>query len=696
MTSFDMARLMRPRSIAIVGISPEPTSPGFTLLRNLEHFGYGGAIHLVSRSRNEVKGRPCVPEIDALPHGIDCAVLMLPRAATEEAVSALARRRAGAAVVFAAGFGEASGEWEAAQQRFAAVARDAGMALAGPNCLGLTNYVDGISLTFSPGQVKDQPGRAQIAVVAQSGGLASILRIAFAARGLGVTYTVSTGNEAVVTLEDYIDFILDDAETRIIVAFAEEIRDPRRFLALTRRARGAGKPIVLFHTGKSAAARDSARSHTGALAGDYATISCLVRHHGAVEVQSLEELIDVTELLVRFPAPPARGLACITDSGAFKGIALDLADALGLEMPPPVPECAARIAKELPDFVGPSNPLDITAQAIIQPDLYARTMTPLMEDPAYDALMLAIIVRGNTEAALEKARAVWRPAAAIGKPTVFALLGDEAEVPTALPDEVRAAGIPFFRSPERAMRALACVARYGREGARATVDVAALDAPPLPHGGIIPEHASKAYLAALGVPVPKGGLVRDLGAAETLAAELGFPVAMKLQTAALPHKSDVGGIVLGVGERGVAAAWRRLETLARDLKLRPDGVLVEAMAPKGIEAIVGARRDRRWGPVLAVGLGGIWTEIFADVRVLPPDLAAGDIADELLRLKGARLFAGVRGAPPADRMAVARIATLMGALMRARPEIREIDLNPVNVTAEGALALDALIVANGD
>jgi len=696
MTGFDMARLMRPRSIAIVGISPEPSSPGFTLLGNLEKFGYPGTIHLVSRSRSEVKGRACVSEIDALPQGIDCAVLMLPRAATEGAISALARRKAGAAVVFAAGFGESGGEWAAAQQRFAAVAREAGLALAGPNCLGLTNYVDGIPLTFSPGQVKEQTAPPRVAVVAQSGGLASILKIALAARGLAVTYTVSTGNEAVVTLEDYIDFVLKDPQTRVIAAFAEEIREPQRFLGLARRARDTGKPIVLFHTGRSAAARESARSHTGALAGDYATISSLVRHHGVAEAHSLEELIDVTELLLRFPTPPVKGLACITDSGAFKGMALDLADALGLDMPPPAPAIAARIAKELPDFVGPSNPLDITAQAIIQPDLYARTLTPLMDDPAFDSLMLAIIVRGDTQAALEKARSAWRPAAATGKQTIFALLGDEAEVPAQLPDELRAAGIPFFRSPERAMRALACVRRYGREGARAPPDAATLDAPPLPRAGVIPEHASKAYLAALGVPVPKGGLARDLAAAEALAVSVGFPVAIKLQAAALPHKSDVGGIVLGVGERGVAAAWHQLEKLARDLNVEPDGVLVEAMAPKGVEAIVGARRDRRWGPVLAVGLGGIWAEVFADVRVLPPDLPASDIAGELLRLKGAKLFAGARGAPAADRMALAQIATLVGSLMRARPEIREIDLNPVSVTAEGALALDALIVADGE
>jgi acetate---CoA ligase (ADP-forming) len=694
MASLDIARLFRPRAIAIAGISPEPSSPGFALLGNLERFNYRGDIHLVSRSRSEVAGRACVPSIDELPDGVDLAMLMLPRAAIEEAVSACVRKKIGATMIFAAGFGEMGGEWGAAQDRFAAVARDGGLALSGPNCLGLINYVDNMPLTFSPQPDDFQPGKPAIAVVTASGGLATILRNAFWARGIGVTFAVSTGNEAVLTLEDYIEYCLADPATRVVTSFAEEIRAPQHFLSLAARARDMAKPIVLLHPGRSAAARASAQSHTGALAGDHATILTLAAHAGAVMVASMEELIDVSELLVRFPKPPTRGLAVLTDSGAFKGMALDLCDELGLDMPPLAPDTAEKLRRELPEFVGPSNPCDITAQGILHLDLYARTIGPLLDDPAYGSLLLGVIVTGSNEVGLKKGRAALGPVIGSAKPVIFGLLGDEAPVPQELIDEAHVAGVPFFRSPERALRALARVTAHGRDAARVRPAPPVIDAPPLPGHGTIAEHAAKTYLAGLGIPVPRFSLARDLAEAQAAAAAIGFPVALKLQAASLAHKSDIGGVALGITARGLPASWKRLDTIARRRKITLDGILVEQMAPQGIEAIVGARRDRRWGPVVLVGLGGIWTEALGDVRLLPADLDEAAIGAEIGKLKGAKLLAGLRGAPPADTAALARIAARIGALMRARPEIAEIDLNPVTVLHEGAMALDALIVAD--
>jgi acetate---CoA ligase (ADP-forming) len=697
-TRIDIARLIRPRSIAIVGISPEPGSPGFGVLGNLERCGYRGAIHLVSRGRSEVAGRKCVASIDELPDGVDLAMLMLPRAAIEESVALCARRGVGAAIVFAAGFGEMGGEWAAAQERFATVARAAGVALSGPNCLGLVNYVDGIPLTFSPQPSLAQPGQPAIAVATASGGLATILRNAFWGRGLGVTFSISTGNEAVLTLEDYLDFALGDPQTRVVAAFAEQIRRPGRFLAAAARARKVNKPLVLLHPGRSAAARQSAQSHTGALVGDHALIATLASHAGAVMVESLEEMIDVCELLARFPEPPTAGLAVLTDSGAFKGMTLDQCDALGLDLPPLSPDTEAALRKELPEFVAPSNPLDITAQGILHLDLYQRTIAPLLADPAYGSLLLAVIVTGANDFALTKGRAALRPVTGARKPVVFGLLGDDAPVPEGFVAEVRGAGIPFFRSAERGLRAIARVTHYARARAAASSRAPApsVAAPPLPSRGVLTEHESKTYLATLDMPMPPFRLARDLAAAREAAEAMGFPVALKLQARGLAHKSDIGGVILGVTARGLGAAWKRLETLARRRKLALDGILVEKMAAAGLEAFIGARRDPEWGPALVVGLGGIWTEALADVRLLPADLDAVAILAELKKLKGARLFDGLRGAPARDAAALAEIAARIGALMRARPDVREIDLNPVAVFAagDGALILDALIVAD--
>ena len=693
----DITRLMRPRSIAIVGISLQRGSGGGGALENLERYGYGGEIHLVSRSCKEIKGRTCVASIDDLPQGVDAVLLMTPRTAIERAVSACARRGVGAVIIFAAGFAEAGGEWKAAQERIAATARDAGIALCGPNCLGIMNYVDGVPLTFSPQQPTRPPTGPSLSIVAQSGGLSSILRTALLARDVPVAFAVSTGNEAVLGLEDYLEFLLEDAMTRVMTVFAEQIRQPQRFLKLAARAKEAGKAIVLLHPGRSAAARAAAQSHTGALAGDHAVMRARLARAGVIVVEGLDELIDVSELMARFANVPAAGPAVLTDSGAFKGMTLDLAEAVGLELPPLSPATADALKGELPDFVEPGNPLDLTAQGILDLDLYARTLKPLFADAAFGSVFVAPIVSANSAFAAAKIAAILKAVGGAGKPVILGLLGDEVALPPGAAEKVRAAGIPLFRSPERGLRALARVTAHARAAARRRIEPPATAAPALPGTGVLPEHVAKSYLARLGIPVPNGALARDLAAAQATAAEIGYPIALKLQAAALPHKSDAGGVVLDVGDaEALATAWRRMHqsVLQHHPGMTIDGVLVEAMAKGGLEMIVGARRDRDWGPVVVIGLGGIWAEALQDILVLPPDLDPSELSVELKRLKAAPLLDGSRGAPARDVAALIDIVGRIGSLVRARPEIAEIEINPLVVFERGAgvLALDALMV----
>jgi acetate---CoA ligase (ADP-forming) len=693
----DIRRLMRPRSIAIVGVSPQRGSGGGTVLENLERYGYGGEIHLVSRSSGEIKGRTCVASIDDLPQGVDAVLLMTPRAAIEPAVSACARRSAGAVIIFAAGFAEAGGEWKAAQERIAATAREAGMAICGPNCLGIMNYVDGVPLTFSPQQPSRPPTGPSVSIVAQSGGLSSILRTGLLARDIPVAFAVSTGNEAVLGLEDYVEFLLEDAMTRVVTVFAEQIRQPQRFLKLAARAREAGKAIVLLHPGRSAAARAAAQSHTGALAGDHAIMRALTAREGVITVDGLDELIDVSELMARFPSVPAAGPAVLTDSGAFKGMTLDLAEAVRLELPPLSPATADALKGELPDFMEPGNPVDLTAQGILDLDLYARTMKPLFADAAFGSVFVAPIVSANSAFAAAKIAAILKAVVGASKPAILGLLGDEVALPSGAVEKVRAAGIPLFRSPERGLRALARVTAHARAAVRRRTPPPAMAAPTLPGAGVLPEHVAKSYLAGLGIAVPNGALARDLAAAQATAAQIGYPVALKLQAAALPHKSDAGGVMLDVADAvALATAWRRMHesVLRRHPGIAIDGVLVEAMAKGGLEMIVGARRDRDWGPVVVTGLGGIWAEALQDILVLPPDLGPSELGAELKTLKAAPLIEGTRGAPARDVPALIDVIGRIGSLVRARPEIAEIEINPLVVLERGVgvLALDALIV----
>jgi acyl-CoA synthetase (NDP forming) len=568
----------------------------------------------------------------------------------------------------------------------------------GPNCLGYVNYVDNVPLTLGGAAPSPLSGRRGLAIISQSGAMASVMRAALQARDIAISYSISTGNEALNGIEDFLEYLIADEATRVIAMLAEQIRNPKRFLPLARKAREAGKPVVLLHPGRGSAARASARTHTGALSGDYDVMRALVTNAGVIVVESLEELIDVSELTLRWPTLPSGGTAIITESGAFKGLALDAAEELGLTLPEPSSTTKFVLGALAPDLILPTNPLDLTAQALVDPDLYRKTMKPLLDDPQYGSMVLAIIL-SSPELSRRKMQPIMETLAQLQplKPTIFAMLGEEAEVPREIIANLRNMDVPFFRSPERALRALARVVEFTARPQPAPAATAGATPSVRLSSGTIPEHASKRLLADFGIAVPEGELVTDLQGARAAAARIGYPVALKAQAAALAHKSDAGGVILALSDDdALARGWQRLH--ANLSRTRPglalDGVLIEAMARPGVEIILGARGDPDWGPVLVVGLGGIWAEALHDVRTLPPDLAPEDIAKELLKLKGAVLLRGYRGAPALDMDAVADMAAQLGAFVVAHPEIAEVDLNPVVVHArgKGAIALDALIV----
>jgi acetate---CoA ligase (ADP-forming) len=690
-------RMLRPRSIAIVGASPTPGSLGASLLANLERFAFGGDIHLVSATRAEINGRPCVNSTSALPAGVDCAALAIPRAGILDAVSGCAGRGVGGVIIYAAGFAEAGPDGAELQAELARIARDHGMAIAGPNCLGHINYIDGIPLTFSACVPVPAAGRRSIGIVSQSGAMATVLRAALHAHDVPISFSISTGNEALNGIEDFLEHQIDDASTHVVLMMVEQFRHPQRFLALARRAHDAGKPIVLLHPGRSAAARMSAKTHTGAMSGDYDVMRTLVSHAGVALVDTLEELIDLGELMIRWPSLPRGGAAVISDSGAFKAMALDFCETSDLDLPEPSEATKAVLGVIAPDLILPTNPLDVTAQSLVDPDLYRRAMKPFLDDPRYGSLVLAVVLSSPTHAERKMAPII----AALTefgppKPVVFAMLGEDCEVAPDIITKLRNLGVPFFRSPERALRALARLAGLRLQQQPSARLAAGRSVTRLP-AGVIPEYVAKGLLAEAGIPVPRAEVVTDVREARRAAACIGYPVVLKAQSAALAHKSDAGGVVLGIANAAaLAEAWRKLH--AEIAKARPDlrldGVLVEAMARPGVELIVGVRGDPAWGPVVVIGLGGIWAEILRDVRVLPADLEPAAIAGELRKLKAAALLTGFRGAPALDLGAVADIASRLGRYATAHPEIAEIDVNPLVVypKQEGAIAVDALIV----
>jgi acetate---CoA ligase (ADP-forming) len=687
-----VARFLRPRSVAIVGISQRAGSAGQVILQSLKLNGFKGDIHLVGRNPGPIDGRPVLKSADDLPEGVDLAVFTLPAAGVREAIEACARRMVGSAMVFAAGFAEVGDS--AMQDAVTDTARAAGLAVVGPNCLGVTNNVDGMTLHMLFAREALRGVEDGVAFVGQSGGLLGHFQRATDGRGIPLSYVISTGNEAGLETTDFLEFLAEDRSTRVIALYCEQIRRPGKFLAACRRARAAGKPVVVMQAGRSAKARKAAQSHTGALIGDFATMQTQVEAAGAITISTMDEMMDLVEILQRYPTPPAKGPGIITASGAYVGLTNDFAEEVGLEVPELEPATLKAVSAVLPAYGNYGNPLDVTAG--FSPESLPVVVKAVLNDPNIGMLFVSFPISYAAVAKAFNAGMADSP-----KPKVMVALGDTSPLP---PDIMQAASespAVFSRSSDRMLRAIAHYTRYGRllARSRATEPPEAIKGLPRLGKGPQPEWLGKQALKAAGVRVPDGELARTVDEAIAVASRVGYPVVLKAQTAALTHKTEAGGVKLNIAdEAALRSAWNvMIDSVKRSApNVTLDGVLVETMSPKGVELMVGAKRDPGWGTVLLLGLGGIWVEALGDVRLLPGDADEAQVADALGKLRSAKLLAGVRGAPPADIEAVARVVTTIGRLMQTVPELVEVDVNPLMAHAkgQGATALDALMVCD--
>jgi acetate---CoA ligase (ADP-forming) len=737
-----VARILSPKSIVIVGASSDPRSFGGFVLGNLERFGFSGDIHLISRSSAEINGRPCLKDIAELPPGVDLAVLAIPENGILEAVLALGTRGVGAAVIFASGYGEAGEEGQTKQRALAEAAQRANILLIGPNCMGFTNVAGQVPVTFEPIQAIVSGELPGVSILAQSGFMAANLRDGMLGRGLPLSLIFSTGNEVSICIEDVLAHVIGDANTRVIAMYVEQVRRPQVFLRLAAEARAKGKPIVMLMPGRSERARAAAQSHTGALAGDHAIACAWLKREGVVLVNTLDELFDVTAILQCHPKPCTGGTAFVTGSGAMKNIAIDFADSIALALPQLTEPTRLRLKEMLPSFAVAENPLDYTTIGVRQPGLIGEILQVMSADPLMGSLLLCIPA-GPSMAQRDKADHILPAIAKIEKPVVLVITGDSGPMETFFIDAIRKCGVPFFRSADRALRALQCLNQFGEAVARAgrieaarkstlrpavppwltddryTLSAETPQASPKQRGDqqgeknreqkseqktsplpiTLPEYAGKAWLAKLGIAIPEGALANSQDQALELVRRMGYPVVLKAQSAALPHKSEVGGVLLGIADdAALVTAWGKLHANIQHHRpgLSLDGVLIEAMGAKGLELVIGTNRDADWGPVILVGLGGIWIEVLKDVRIMAADLTQEDIADELRKLKAAAILEGVRGAQGVDIDAIARLASELGAQMLLQPEILEIDINPLLAYPRGSqnsvMALDALVV----
>ena len=459
-TNEQIDRLLRPKSVAVVGASDRKGALGATLLNNLVQYEFAGDIYPVNPKRDELLGLKVYHSVDELPEGIDCAVLAIPRPFVIDTVRSLAERNCGAVVIYSAGFSEAGEEGMRDQEELARIAQKHGMVIEGPNCLGCTNYVERVPLTFVETNMQTPPkGTRAVGIASQSGALAAVLATALHPRGLYVSTSVSTGNEAASGVEDYVEWLIDDEDTHVIAMYVESLRRPKAFIAAARRAREAGKPIVMLHPGKSNKAQESAATHTGAMAGDYQLMKAKLAREGVIFADTLEELGDITEIALRCPALPGANMAVLGESGALRGLAFDLAEDIGLDLVHLDDDNSPALRAILPDFVPVSNPTDITALGLSEPEIYTKVLTALLDDDRIGSVVASIIQSDPITSGIKFPHIIKvLEDGTFSKPLVFAGVDEGATVPEEYIEGLRKVGIPWFPSTERAYRAIARLA----------------------------------------------------------------------------------------------------------------------------------------------------------------------------------------------------------------------------------------------
>lgn len=697
-----LARLFAPRSIAVVGASANPAAFGSVTLANLGGpQRFDGALYPVNAKYAALGERPCFPSLAALPEVPDCVFVAVPREATDAVVEECARLGVGGVVLFASGFAEtALPERVRQQQRLVDIARAADMRLLGPNCVGFMNYGRGLIGTFGSASFGGRPQRGAIGLVSQSGAVGAALAQA-QEHGLALSHLLTSGNACDVDAADQVAYLAADAACTAIACLFEGIADPARFVEAAERCRTAGKPLVVHKLGSSVRGAQAAVSHTGSVAGSQAAYRAAFERAGVVMVDEIEALLDTTSFLAKAPPPQARGVAVAAVSGGACILLADQAEAAGVDLPPPSPATLQVLDRLIPEYGSPGNPCDMTAQVISTPQALHDCLEALMADPAYGALVVP-----HTFAyapATARIATMGRAAAAHGKVACAVWLTQHLEGPGAAETEQNP-NVAMFRSMRHCMQALAHWHRLADRRALpppaprltppevAAQAAAALAASP---NAVLTEREAKAVLAAYGVPVVREERVRSAEDAAIAAADVGWPVALKVESADIPHKTEAGVVRLGLrsaAEVREAFAQVMAAALRATSAERIAGVLVQPMAPAGVEVMVGARTDPQFGPLVVAGLGGIAVELLRDTAVRLAPVDAAEARRMLAELKGAALLQGFRGAAPVDLDALAEvIARVSEFAADQRARVAELDVNPLICAGGRIVAVDALI-----
>lgn len=696
--------LMQPRSIAVLGASPRQNTLGNNAVANLVRFGFGGRIFPVHPSAPEVAGLPAYANIASLPEAPDCAVVALSSDKVVPTLEDAAARGTRAAVVFASGFAETDAAGRARQEELQALCERTGLVICGPNCLGLVNVTGRISLYSS--SVPEGLRAGGLAVVSHSG--SGCIAISTLGR-FGMSYMVSAGNAAVVDMAGYLEFLATDAATRVVALFMEQMRDPPRFARAMAAMHRAGKPVVVLKVGRSEKGAAASAAHTGSLAGSADAYADFFRTTGAIAVDDLDEMAESIALMLSVRTlPRGEGLGMISVSGGETALLCDVADRTGITLPEPAEATKARLQAALPGFGTASNPLDATGNAVYDVSVYAACMEALAADPGISLVAVAQdcspglskLGSGNYRRIAEKVADV---AARLDKPVVFFNPTAGGLHPTVI-EPFAGTGVAVMQGTRASLLAIRRLFEYARAlRATATLPAATGSADPawrarLATGAPFSEREAKQFLAACGLPVTRESLATSRGEALAAAQALGYPVVLKIESADIAHKTEVGGVRVGLADpAAVAAAYE--EILASVANRAPHavvaGVLVQEMVSGGVEMIAGVTRCEPFGMGIVTGSGGILVELVKDAALALAPIDRDRARALIASTKAHTRLAGFRGAPPSD---IESFAGLLAALSLVAVHygdlIEAIDLNPVAVlpAGHGVRVLDALVI----
>jgi len=711
----DLAPLMNPKSVAIIGASQRTPSGGLSreprgnrVIRNLKNFGYPGRIVAVNPKYSEVMDCPCYPDLGAIPEPVDCVVLAVPNRHVPDLLESAAAAGVRAAVVFAAGFAETGAEGKQRQARLEALSKDRGFLICGPNCYGVLNVYGKAPLFASTIPAGFLAG--PVALVSQSGGLSTTIANALMLnRHVGLSHIVSCGNQAGATVEEYLNYLVEDDNTRVVAAFVEGFKQPEKLLPVARKAAEHNKPLIILKGGRSDVSKRAAATHSGSLAGAAEVVDAVFRQGGIVQVRSINELIDSISVfscdnfVKRYRG--GRGIGVLSGSGGECTLVSDAAANVGLQVPELTEATKSDLQAAVADFGNMNNPLDGTGAMYDDEKIFPRLLQALIDDDNIDFVTINLEANDPRPKELKSgnrfSQAIEKAAALSSKPIAAFSSVVGGPVDPEILQPLRKAGVPLMEGAECATATLRNVADYfefrkNRQGNAGRADALSAPRGKLP-AGILPAEASFRLFESFSIPVVPTVLTRSANDAAAAAERMGFPVALKVESPQITHKSDVGGVALNLtttGEVGDAFARIESQVKANAPAAKIDGIVVQRMASEGVEMILGIKRDPLFGLVVVCGFGGILVEVLKDAAIGIPPLSREQAYDMLKRLRGFSVLGGVRGKPPADVDALCdAIAALSQLAVALGDQLEGLDINPLIVLPkhEGVVAVDALV-----